>query len=93
MPSTPRNEILEIWSSAVSGGAFPYQLQAMIICLQAKEKASSLLDKLIKKINIIEHNHTFQINRSVDPKQIRDDIEDLVKIRVELAKLIQDSKN
>ena len=60
---------------------------------KAKEKASSLLDKLIKKINIIEHNHTFQINRSVDPKQIRDDIEDLVKIRVELAKLIHDSKN
>jgi hypothetical protein len=61
--------------------------------VKAKEKASGLLEELIKKINIIEYNHTFQINRSVDPKKLRDDIEDLVKIRVELSKLIHDSKN
>jgi predicted acylesterase/phospholipase RssA len=44
MALTPRNEILEVWSSSISGGAFPYQLQAMITCLQAKEKASKELE-------------------------------------------------
>jgi len=42
--STPRKQILEVWSSSISGGAFGYQLQAMITCLQAKEKASKELN-------------------------------------------------
>jgi len=41
--TTPRSKILEIFSCTISGGAFPYQLQAIITCLQAKEKASKEL--------------------------------------------------
>ena len=40
---TDRKDILEVFALPVSGGAFPYQLQSIITCVQSKQAASEKL--------------------------------------------------
>jgi hypothetical protein len=60
---------------------------------EAKEKGLNLLNKLSKQINIVEESHTFQIKKSVDPKKLKENAEELMNIRLELFKLIKDAKS
>lgn len=57
----------------------------------SKNKAQHLLNKLILQSNVIDQAHMFDINNKVDPKYLRENIDKLVKVRIELNKIFRDA--
>lgn len=58
----------------------------------AKNKAIQLLSELKSHCNLIDEAHNSRNNGYIDPRRIRDNIEQSVMIRKELNTLIKDSK-
>lgn len=58
----------------------------------AKERALTLLVELKSQCNLIDEAHNSRNNGYIDPRRVRDNVEQLVEIRKELDNLIKDSK-
>jgi hypothetical protein len=58
----------------------------------AKYQGLALLNELKTQCNYIDEAHNSRNNGYIDPRNVRDNIEKLVQIRLQLNKLIKDSK-
>ena len=58
----------------------------------AKEKALHLLQKIMLEANILDESHNPITNNDIDPRAVRSNVENMVELRKELTKLINDSK-
>ena len=59
---------------------------------KTRQQAQQLLLQFKTQSNIIDEAHNSRNNGSVDPRNVRDNIQTLVEIRQELERLIQDSR-
>lgn len=59
----------------------------------AKQKGIALLQRLKYRCNIIDNMHSTDGIKGVDGKKILENIDNLVTIRLEIMKLIKDSKD
>ena len=57
-----------------------------------KNECYELLNKLVEQLNIIDAAHD-TINTSMNPTRIRENVECSVQLRLQLNKLIKNSKN
>lgn len=61
--------------------------------ISAREKGLKLLSQLISYINMINQGHNFSEAKKIDPINLREAIEETIKIRRSISKLIKDSKS
>jgi len=58
---------------------------------KVKNECYSLLNKLIEEYNYIDAVHD-TINKTIDPTKVRENVENSVKLRQKLNKIIKDSQ-
>ena len=59
---------------------------------EAKNKGQILLNKLRSECLLIDQAHSYDNNINIDPRLVRENIDQLVEIRRQLNQLIKDSK-
>lgn len=60
---------------------------------QVKKSATTMLNDLISQSKLIDEGHNPRNNGYIDPRRLRDNIEKMVKIRINLRKIIEDLDN
>lgn len=58
----------------------------------AKNQALKLLERLKSELNYIDQGHDPVNTKSIDPRTVRDNIKRTVEIRIQLDRIIKDSK-
>lgn len=58
-----------------------------------KDKAKNLLTQLLRHMNIINESHNPLTNHSIDPRKVRENIENSVNLRIQLRKILNDFKS
>ena len=59
---------------------------------KVKKDCYTLLNKLVEQYNYIDATHDV-LNRNIDPTKIRENVEQSIQLRIELNKILKDSKN
>ena len=58
-----------------------------------KKHATTLLNSLISQSKLIDEGHSFRNNGYIDPRRLRDNLEQTVQLRINLQKIIEDLDN
>lgn len=58
--------------------------------ITVKRKAQDLLDKLIREVSIIDSTHSVLSGIDLDPKKVRENVENISYFRGELKNLVKD---
>jgi hypothetical protein len=58
-----------------------------------KKHATTLLNSLISQSKLIDEGHSFRNNGYIDPRRVRDNLEKMIDIRLNLKKIVEDLDN
>lgn len=59
---------------------------------KSKKRGLELLEKLKQQIRLIDEGHNPRNNGFIDPKRLRDNIIEVIKIKKELERMVKDSQ-
>ena len=57
-----------------------------------QDQAVILLSQIIEKTNLIDEGHNPHTNTNIDPRNLRENIKEILDIKTKLLKIIKDSK-
>jgi hypothetical protein len=60
---------------------------------QVKNSATSILNNLISQSRLIDEGHSSRNNGYIDPRRLRDNLEQTIQLRINLQKIIEDLDN